>query len=123
MAVICITSVVALTGCNRDRTIGPHGIQPELVGDPHRGAQLIEYFGCGGCHTIGGIPGAIGLVGPPLSNIGRRIYIAGMLRNRPDNLVRWIQNPQAIVPGNVMPRLGIDKQDARDIAAYLYTRK
>ncbi len=44
-----------------------------------------------------------------------------MLRNTPDNLVRWIRDPQKIVPGNAMPALGIDNRDARDIAAYLYT--
>lgn len=44
-----------------------------------------------------------------------------MLRNTPDNLMSWLENPQRVVPGNVMPDMGITAQDARDIAAYLYT--
>jgi len=47
--------------------------------------------------------------------------IAGELPNVPDNLVRWIMNPPAIEPGTAMPDLGLSKQQARDIAAYLYT--
>jgi cytochrome c1 len=44
-----------------------------------------------------------------------------MLRNTPPNLVRWIREPQAVVPGNAMPNMGVSEVDARDIAAYLYT--
>lgn len=54
---------------------------------------------------------------PPLI----RIYIAGMLRNTPENMVTWLRNPQAIVPGNVMPDMGLSARDARDVAAYLFT--
>ena len=59
--------------------------------------------------------------GPPLTRIGDRTYIAGMLRNTPANLVRWIREPQAVIPGNAMPNMGVSEADARDIAAYLYT--
>jgi cytochrome c oxidase assembly factor CtaG/cytochrome c2 len=91
------------------------------IGDASRGRGLISYYGCSSCHTIPGVPGAHALVGPPLNHFSKRIYIAGMLRNSPDNLVLWVRNPQAIVPGNAMPRMGIDQRDARDIAAFLYT--
>ena len=89
--------------------------------DTKRGAALIRQYGCGACHTIPGIADAQGQVGPPLAEIGSRVYIAGMLRNTPDNLALWIRDPQGIVPGNVMPNMGIDAQNARDIAAYLAT--
>jgi cytochrome c2 len=91
------------------------------IGDPSHGAALISYYGCGACHSVPGVAGATSMVGPPLTQFARRSYIAGMLRNTPDNLVAWIRNPQKIVPGNAMPALGIDEHDARDIAAYLYT--
>ncbi len=42
-----------------------------------------------------------------------------MLPNTPENLVRWIQQPEQIRPGTAMPNLGISEDDARDIAAYL----
>ena len=90
-------------------------------GDARRGAQLVADFGCGGCHTIPGVRNANGNVGPPLTRIGDRVYIAGLLRNTPPNLVRWIRTPQDIVPGNAMPDMGISEAQARDIAAYLYT--
>lgn len=94
---------------------------PETGGDPAHGAALIRDYGCGSCHQIPGIAGADGLVGPPLSNIGVRVYLAGMLRNTPDNLTFWLRHPQQVVPGNVMPDMGMTASDARDIAAYLYT--
>jgi cytochrome c1 len=92
-----------------------------IAGDPKRGAALIQRYGCGACHTIPGITGANGLVGPPLTMMGRRIYIAGVLRNTPDNMMRWIRDPQKIVPGNAMPEMGITEAEARDLAAFLET--
>ncbi|HEX5488590.1 MAG TPA: cytochrome c oxidase assembly protein [Rhodanobacteraceae bacterium] len=86
-----------------------------------RGAQLIAHYGCGSCHTIPGINGADGLVGPPLAHWSRRTFIAGVLPNDPDNLALWIQHPQQVVPGVAMPDMGIQQQDARAIAAYLDT--
>jgi len=61
------------------------------------------------------------MVGPPLTSVASRVYIAGVMRNSPDNMVEWIQHPQSIVPGNVMPDMGIAHDEARDIAAYLAT--
>jgi cytochrome c1 len=90
-------------------------------GDPHAGEQALLRYGCGGCHTIPGVRRARGLVGPPLTAYGKRIYVAGTLYNSPDNLVRWIMDPQAIDPATAMPKVGVSEADARDIAAYLYT--
>ena len=87
----------------------------------NRGAELIGRLGCGYCQTIPGIDNANGRVGPPLTGFGDRLYVAGMLPNTPENLMAWIEDPQRVVPGNVMPVLGIGDHDARDIAAYLYT--
>lgn len=90
-------------------------------GDPERGAGVIQDIGCGACHTIPGIEGARGVVGPPLSFWSRRSYIAGNLPNSPPNLVRWIRDADAVEPGTAMPDLGLSEQQARDVAAYLYT--
>jgi cytochrome c len=88
---------------------------------PARGRQLIEYYGCGACHVIGGISTANGHVGPPLTNFrARHPQILGLMPNTPANLVRWIMNPQKILPKGDMPDLGIGKQGAQAIAAYLY---
>jgi cytochrome c len=89
--------------------------------DAQRGRALIRDVGCPSCHTIPGVRGARGNVGPPLVRFADRTYIAGMLRNEPRNLVTWLRHPQQVVPGNAMPEMGLDERDARDIAAYLYT--
>lgn len=88
-----------------------------------RGASAISRYGCGACHTIPGISGAHALVGPDLSRIGSRIYLAGSLENQPENMIRWLENPRAINSNTAMPVLGVSERDATDIAAYLYSLK
>ncbi len=108
---------VSLVGCS-----GPEAREkaPFAGADVTRGAELIRSIGCGLCHTIPGIGSADGLVGPPLNRMARRLYIAGRLPNTPDNMVRWLRDPQLVSPGNVMPDMGLDERQARDITAYLY---
>ena len=48
-------------------------------------------------------------------------FIAGKLNNTTDNMVRWLRFPQEVVPGNAMPDMGLNEEEARDIAAYLAT--
>ena len=86
---------------------------------PTAGKQQIIRYGCGACHEIPGIKQATGLVAPPLIHFGRRGTIAGRLANTPDNLINWVDNPQAIEPGTDMPDLGVTHDEARNIAAYL----
>jgi cytochrome c oxidase assembly factor CtaG/cytochrome c2 len=90
-------------------------------GSVERGKTAVEAMGCGACHTIPGVPNAHGEVGPPLTDIARRSIIAGELANTPENMMRWIENPQAVEPTTAMPNLGVNAQSARDITAYLYT--
>lgn len=92
-------------------------------GVPSRGAAAIRTYGCGSCHTISGVPGAQATVGPALDGVRRRGYLAGVVPNTPENLVRWIRDPQGVDSLTAMPNLNVTPQDARDIAAYLYTRK
>jgi cytochrome c len=92
-------------------------------GDVDRGKIAVARYGCGACHAIEGVPGAQGDVGPSLDGIAERTEIAGKLSNQPDNMVRWIREPQRVAPGNGMPNLGVDDRDARDMAAYLYTMR
>ena len=91
--------------------------------DASAGAALIIKLGCGSCHTIPGIIDANGMVGPPLEHVASRQFIAGVLRNTPDNMVQWLRFPQRIVPGNAMPDLAISHEDAQRLTAYLETLK
>jgi cytochrome c len=90
-------------------------------GDPDRGVESIGRYGCAACHTIPGIRGANAAVGPPLTRVASRMYLAGQIQNTPANMVRWIQHPREIEQGTAMPDMGVTDNDARDIAAYLYT--
>jgi cytochrome c oxidase assembly factor CtaG/cytochrome c551/c552 len=90
-------------------------------GNPMRGKDKIQYYGCPTCHTIPGIRGADGLVGPSLDKIARRVYVGGVLANTPDNMMRWIRNPRAVDQLTAMPNMNVSAGDARDIAGYLYT--
>ena len=91
------------------------------AGDPHAGRKLIQSHGCGGCHTIPGVVQARGKVGPPLTGVAGRAYIAGRLRNTPENMVLWVDDPKSVDPRTAMPDMGVTRREARDIAAYLYT--
>lgn len=114
-AVIAAAVVAAGAAC---------GGQPSPKPETQLAAQeAIDAYGCGSCHTIPGIRGADGLVGPPLTRFHERAYIAGQLPNTPENLVHWIRNPQEVEPGTAMPDLGVTEEDAREIAAYLLSPK
>jgi cytochrome c2 len=91
-------------------------------GNPARAPAAIRRYGCAGCHTIPGIPGGDGQVGGPLADIVHRVYVGGVVTNSPDNLVKWIVSPQAFSPRSAMPATGISEAEARDVAAYLYSR-
>jgi cytochrome c len=117
---LTIASAVTLCGCVQ-RPAEP--TWANFGGDPTRGAVLIGRSSCGACHDMSGIEGADGQVGPPLAAFSHRTMIAGVLPNTPDNLVRWLRHPQAVVPGNAMPDIGLSDAQARDIAAYLYAER
>lgn len=113
-APVAVVLVAVAAGC------GPGTTHPTIAhASASRGQALIEYYGCGSCHMIGGIATANGHVGPPLQNFPDRQSIAGKLPNTTHALEQWIQHPQRIVPGTIMPDLGVTKAQARDIAAYL----
>ena len=90
-------------------------------GDPDGAPALLRHYGCVSCHTIPGIQGANATVGPPLTRMARRSFIAGVLPNTPSNMERWIMDPPAVDSLTAMPTLGVSVADARTIAAYLYT--
>ncbi|MGB8987924.1 MAG: c-type cytochrome [Candidatus Sulfotelmatobacter sp.] len=111
--------ILLLVGCTGGRATAPYRVA--TGGNVREGRKVIQSSGCGACHTIPGIHAANGELGPPLNSFGRRTMIAGELPNTPDNLIRWIENPPGVESGTAMPNLGLDDQQARDAAAYLYT--
>lgn len=90
-------------------------------GDPAHGPDLIRRYGCGGCHTISAVSGADGKVAVPLDGLRQRVFIGGgVIRNTPENLVRWIVAPRSLSSKTAMPQTGINEREARDVAAFLY---
>ncbi|HLZ27910.1 MAG TPA: cytochrome c oxidase subunit II [Chloroflexota bacterium] len=94
-------------------------------GNAGAGAALMAQKGCGGCHTVPGVPGATGSVGPNLAGVASRTRIAGgvVANNGPDDLKKWIMNPSALKPGTAMPTLGLSDDEATTIVAFLETLK
>jgi cytochrome c2 len=90
-------------------------------GDSDRGKLAIVKYGCDTCHNIPGVMTATATVGPPLSQIALRSYLAGRIDNTPENMIKWIRQPHSVDPQTAMPETGVTENDGRDIAAYLYT--
>ena len=123
LAFVCLLTILlfALSSCNKET----ERAAAEMTGGgtPAKGRAAISRYGCSTCHTVPGVSGANGMVGPPLGQVASRVYLAGRLQNTPDNMILWIQNPQGVDDKTAMPNLGVTDADARDIASYLYTLK
>jgi cytochrome c1 len=109
--------VLALAGC------GERAADPALRGDARRGKIAVTQYACNACHMIPGVTGSEVYVGRPLKGLGERRFIAGRLPNNQENLMKWIRNPRAVDPETAMPVLGVNETDARDISAYLLSRR
>jgi mono/diheme cytochrome c family protein len=118
----CILLAVATIGVlQMDQTREDHDVAVALTGgDPRRAADLTVRYGCAGCHTIPGVPGAHGEVAAPLASLRKRVYLAGVVPNTADNLLQWIVDPRSLSPRTAMPATGISRREAADVAAYLY---
>jgi cytochrome c1 len=110
--------IVATIGCNQEKI---QKAEEMTGGDVKKGKYAIESYGCVSCHTIPGVRDDDAVVGPPLDRMGSRVYIGGVMKNTPNNMIRWVQNPPGVDPMTAMPNLHVTESDARDIASYLYT--
>lgn len=88
-------------------------------GTVSEGRKIFERVACINCHTVAGTP-ANGRFGPDLTHLMSRETIAsGAAPNTPENLRRWIENPNAIKPGCRMPPMGLNDQQLDAVTAYL----
>src|SRR4051812_47917562 len=74
-----LASIVLLLSCGRNPTFQARDLLPG--GNPDRGSVLMQQYGCPSCHVIPGVKGAYGHVGPPLTQISLRTYLAGRALN------------------------------------------
>jgi cytochrome c oxidase subunit 2 len=90
---------------------------PTLTGEAAVGEQLYMSMPCVNCHVDQPI-------GPDLTHFGDRETIGtGVLENTPDNLAKWLRNPQAVKPGVHMPNLNLTDVDIKALVAYLEASK
>lgn len=85
------------------------------------GNRVFEATACVNCHAVGGTNGT-GRFGPDLTHMMSRYTIAsGAALNTPENLRLWIQNPDAIKPGSLMPAMKLSDADLDALVRYLET--
>ena len=99
--------------------------QAQPAGEPipeqlEAGRTAFVEHGCGACHAVRGVPGAVGDVGPDLTHVGSRLLIAGFLEGNVGNFGGWIASAQHLKPGNRMPSFDrLDGPTLRAMAAWL----
>jgi cytochrome c oxidase subunit II len=85
------------------------------------GKQVFEHTACINCHTVSGTP-ADGRFGPDLTHLMSRATIAaGAAENTPQNLRLWIEDPDRIKPGSLMPAMKLSDTDLDAVVNYMET--
>jgi cytochrome c oxidase subunit 2 len=85
------------------------------------GRRVFETTACVNCHAVGGT-NATGRFGPDLTHLmSRNTIAAGAAENTSENLRLWIQNPDAIKPGSLMPAMKLADDDLDALVRYLET--
>lgn len=95
------------------------------VSNGSAGEQVFVRNTCVSCHTIRGLSGASGTVGPDLTHVGSRTTLgAGVIDNTPQNLRDWLSDPQQIKPGVLMPAFKtLSQADLDALVSYLESLK
>jgi cytochrome c oxidase subunit 2 len=74
---------------------------------------------CVNCHSIAGLM-TRGRAAPDLTHVGSRTTLAaGTLPNTPENLAKWLKNPQSVKKGVRMPDTGLKTDQIKYLTAYL----
>jgi cytochrome c oxidase subunit 2 len=96
--------------------------KPAIINDAvEAGRQVFETTACVNCHAVSGTV-ADGRFGPDLTHLMSRDTIAsGAAPNTRENLRAWIQNPDTIKPGSLMPAMQLNDRDLDALTDYLMT--
>lgn len=95
----------------------PGAQQPQAAA----GRREFESQACVNCHAVAGTS-AQGRFGPDLTHLASRKTIAsGAAENTSENLERWIDQPDLIKPGSLMPAMHLSQEQIRNVTAYLNT--
>jgi cytochrome c oxidase subunit 2 len=83
------------------------------------GQTVFMHNACINCHAISGTA-ATGRFGPDLTHLASRNTLAsGAIQNTAENLRTWIDNPNSMKPGSLMPPMHLNNHDLDVITAYL----
>lgn len=94
-----------------------------LAPDAARGWQIFQQMTCINCHAVGGTD-AKARVGPDLTHLASRRQIgAGIAENTPENLRRWMHNPQEVKPGVKMPDFKLTDEQVAHLVSFFETLK
>jgi cytochrome c oxidase subunit 2 len=103
---------------NERKDQAPRDTDPETV---KSGRKAFLGQSCVNCHAVRGTP-AKGTYAPDLTHLMRRDMLAsGMVKNTPENLRRWVADPQQIKEGCLMPAFGLSDRERDEIVGYLLT--
>jgi cytochrome c oxidase subunit II len=97
--------------------------QQDFSGNPaaKEGEVVFAHNACINCHTVAGT-NATGHFGPDLTHLASRDTLAsGPIKNTPENLRQWIDDPDSMKPGALMPSMHLNDHDLDVITAYLTT--
>jgi cytochrome c oxidase subunit II len=88
-----------------------------------QGRKQFEAQACINCHAVNGTV-ANGRFGPDLTHLmSRETLASGAAPNTPENLARWIDDPDTFKQGSLMPAMHLTKTQIDQITAYLVTLK
>jgi cytochrome c oxidase subunit 2 len=93
-----------------------------LSADALKGFHTFHDMTCTNCHAINNVPSLYPQTAPDLTHVASRQTLGGcIISNTPENLARWLHDPQAIKSGCRMPNLKLDDNQVADLVNYLET--
>jgi ubiquinol-cytochrome c reductase cytochrome b subunit len=110
-ALVAVVTIIGLTiaGARAPMVIAPAVTSPSVLA----GREIFARSGCGACHSIHGKGGKIG---PDLTHVGTR-------RPEAEWHLRHFRDPQAVVPGSLMPKVDLTNKELRDLTDYMLSLK
>ena len=97
--------------------------QQTKTSEAAEGKAVYQSLSCVNCHTVQGTI-SIGKFGPDLTHLmSRRDIGSGVVENTKENLRAWVNDPQEIKPGCLMPSMKLTDRQLNQVVAYLETLK
>jgi cytochrome c oxidase subunit 2 len=87
------------------------------------GKEVFLSLACVNCHNVQGVS-MVGGFGPDLTHLmSRKTIASGAAKNTAENLRSWLQNPDSIKEGALMPNMMLDDTQLDALVEYLQTLK